>query len=185
MLSPLLLSLAIAAAPTEPGRAQVDRHLRQADRNGERCFQAIADPSPAERQTCYFEASRSYTSVLKRGENVEFKKLLSDLFEPLLLWSTGGYDALAIRVVVASNEAEFARARAAILGGVDAKTNVLKPQAKNPFYWVQDGVDQADFFRRWTFIRDRDCRAYKVPHCRARMDAALHKLIDDTSPSKS
>jgi hypothetical protein len=186
MIVALTLALAAPLAPKSVTQAAVNGQLRQIDRSRHACKVRSKYPSPAELQSCDADAIHSYGSLLAKSKSSPaFETLLSDTFEPLLLRMTGGDDALAIRVVVLSNQADFARTRVQILTG---RTHLNAPgrRATNAatFSWIASKQQRRKFALRWTLIRQQDCQVYRVRQCDEQLDRALTQLLKESPPAQ-
>jgi hypothetical protein len=161
-------------APTNATATAVRALARQAKAA---CGQDL--PGPNEIQQCNDKAIEGLGALLSpRSANAELMTFYQTLFEPLELSLTGGEDTLAARVTVSGAYVDFSKARAEILLSLpDAPFARAKPPS---FEWVKD-ADEAEALRRqWAVIVAKDCRAYAVPDCAARLNAAVDKLIETT-----
>src|SRR5690349_8434735 len=123
---------------------------------------AAGDPTAL--MACHDATMTAAGQLLGKSRNeAAFRKLLRDMFEPILFERTGGEDALAERVTVSAGFADLAVKRAAILTGA---AQAKGPQGTvRPFAgWPDPAAGQA-LAARWTAIRSADCDAYAVKNC--------------------
>lgn len=143
-------------------------------------------PGPTELMDCDGAALVAAGALTgKSSGTAALSELMPLVHSPLGYALTGGEEALAYRVVVASAQTDFAVRRAAILTGEPSPLPppATKAEAANPFAPIGAYAreeDPAALHHRWIAIRDADCAAYPVPDCAARLDAALNEMITGT-----
>ncbi len=144
------------------------------------CEEAAAG-DPTKLMACHDATMAAAGKLAGRGDEAAYRKLLADLFEPLLFARTGGEDVLAERVTVSAALAELSVRRAAILTGA---AQAKGPQGTvRPFAGWPDPAAGKTFAARWTAIRTRDCDAYPAKNCARRMDANLKRTLRELRPA--
>ena len=128
---------------------------------------------------CDWTAVRATFPVLSRTTaNGKLETLFETLEEPFNSKLNGKADSQVIGFAVTDAFADLAQARAAILTESEALLPNVPVGSISParrLGWVKDG-GKAE--RSWADIRRQDCRAYPVPRCAERLDAAFSDLID-------
>ena len=156
-----------------------DSAVRLADvaKSRKDCIEAAS--SVGENFGCDWTAIYAIFPILSRTKaNDDLKKLFETLERPFNLKLSDRGDSQVVALAVGSAFADLAQARAAILTESEVMIPYVPAGSISPgrqLGWM-DGRSKA--VQYWATIRREDCKAYPVPHCAERLDAALSDLID-------
>jgi len=195
------------ARPAAMDPAHADRAILAIAAREEKCRDKGLDLSPDDNEACSSRAMAAAEALVPRGGTQKrFAALMRDLVEPMVFTMSDGDPGEAHEVTALYSEAELAQERAAILTNATNAERALKraetedmgdapPARKHPakphglFDWVDKNrhfmespganIHTRPLALRWQAIRDADCAAYPVPHCAARLDAAMRDMFED------
>jgi hypothetical protein len=189
------VSAAVSRRASNPApAAQISREIASVDARLARCYAENRPTGPPVIQACNNKATEEFDALLRPSRQKQFGAFLDDLAAPLFHFVTkDGAGNGTMAMAISGTYRDLARKRAAILGGADASSRpsrlghsslkrLLGRLHGDP--WLGQSHYGQHLQRHWTKVRNGDCAAYPVPHCAARLDAALADELEEIFSDK-
>ena len=186
---------AVSRHASNPVRAaQISGEIARVDARLERCYAENRPTGPPIIQACNNKAMEEFGALLWPSRQKQIGAFLDDLAAPLFYFMTkDGAGNGTMAMAISGTYRDLARKRAAILGGSDgsSRPSRLGHSSLNRLLarlhgdpWLGQSHYGEHLQRHWTKVRNGDCAAYPVPHCAARLDAALAAELEEIFSDK-